>query len=179
VRVRENGPLAFNAPLTVAGKDEGLRLTLCRCGQSKNKPYFDGSHTAAGFTATGELAEVKSEPLAQRNGPVAATPIIRWKSSPAPAAPSAASPKLGSAAAASRRTSPTATAATRRRASWRSDDRRRATPRTLLTHAATAAGGGKARRLAPSPQPARPPIPPTRVAAGEFAVALAPVQAST
>jgi CDGSH-type Zn-finger protein/uncharacterized Fe-S cluster protein YjdI len=75
VRVRENGPLAFNAPLTVAGQDEGLRLTLCRCGQSKNKPYCDGSHTAAGFTATGEVAEVKSEPLAERAGPLAVTPI--------------------------------------------------------------------------------------------------------
>lgn len=75
VRVRENGPLAVHAPLTIAGADAGLRATLCRCGASKNKPYCDGSHTAAGFTATGEVAEVKSEPLAQRAGPLAVTPI--------------------------------------------------------------------------------------------------------
>ncbi|MCA3557141.1 MAG: CDGSH iron-sulfur domain-containing protein, partial [Rhodobacter sp.] len=26
-------------------------LFLCRCGQSKTKPYCDGSHKAAGFQA--------------------------------------------------------------------------------------------------------------------------------
>jgi CDGSH-type Zn-finger protein/uncharacterized Fe-S cluster protein YjdI len=75
VRVRENGPLAVHAPLTIAGQDAGLRATLCRCGASKNKPYCDGSHGAAGFTATGEVAEVQSEPLAQRAGPVEVAPI--------------------------------------------------------------------------------------------------------
>jgi CDGSH-type Zn-finger protein/uncharacterized Fe-S cluster protein YjdI len=74
VRLRENGPLAFNAPLTVAGKDEGLRLTLCRCGHSQNKPYCDGSHVAAGFTASGEVPTAESQPLAQRAGPVTVEP---------------------------------------------------------------------------------------------------------
>ena len=52
LRVRENGPLAINAPLVIDGVDQGLRATLCRCGQSKKKPYCDGSHTAAGFMAS-------------------------------------------------------------------------------------------------------------------------------
>src|SRR5262245_11642473 len=51
VRVRENGPLAVRAELTLDGQSKGFRLTLCRCGASKQKPYCDGSHAAAGFTA--------------------------------------------------------------------------------------------------------------------------------
>lgn len=68
VHVRENGPLAFHAALSVAGQDVGYRATLCRCGASQNKPYCDGSHTAAGFAATGEPATTPSEPLAARAG---------------------------------------------------------------------------------------------------------------
>ena len=74
VRIRENGPLAFHALLTVAGKDAGLRTTLCRCGASKNKPFCDGSHTAAGFTATGEPATKDSQALAVRDGALAVSP---------------------------------------------------------------------------------------------------------
>jgi CDGSH-type Zn-finger protein/uncharacterized Fe-S cluster protein YjdI len=76
VRVRENGPLALNAPLQIDGADAGLRATLCRCGASKNKPFCDGSHTAAAFVATGEPATQESQPLPVRNGPlqVTATP---------------------------------------------------------------------------------------------------------
>lgn len=74
VRVRENGPLAINAPLTIEGAEQGLRATLCRCGQSKKKPYCDGSHTAAGFTATGEPAPQDSQALETRNGPVSIKP---------------------------------------------------------------------------------------------------------
>lgn len=74
VRVRENGPLAFHAALTVAGQDVGYRATLCRCGSSQNKPFCDGSHTAAGFTATGEPASTPSEPLAARAGALDVAP---------------------------------------------------------------------------------------------------------
>ena len=74
VRVRENGPLAFHAPLTIADTPDGYRATLCRCGASKNKPYCDGSHATSGFVATGEPATTPSEPLAQRNGPLHVEP---------------------------------------------------------------------------------------------------------
>jgi CDGSH-type Zn-finger protein/uncharacterized Fe-S cluster protein YjdI len=75
VRVRENGPLAFRAPLTIDGQDAGYRATLCRCGASTHKPYCDGSHSAAGFAASGEAAPAESTPLAQRNGALTVEPI--------------------------------------------------------------------------------------------------------
>jgi CDGSH-type Zn-finger protein/uncharacterized Fe-S cluster protein YjdI len=68
VRVLENGPLAVRATLQVRGVSAGFRATLCRCGASKNKPYCDGSHSAAGFQATGEPATKPSEPLGIRGG---------------------------------------------------------------------------------------------------------------
>ena len=73
-RVRENGPLAIHAPMSIAGVDAGFRATLCRCGQSQNKPYCDGSHTAAGFLATGEPATQVFQALDKRDGPLNITP---------------------------------------------------------------------------------------------------------
>jgi CDGSH-type Zn-finger protein/uncharacterized Fe-S cluster protein YjdI len=74
LRIRENGPLAFRAELRIAG-EQAFRATLCRCGASQNRPYCDGSHAPAGFTATGEPAARVSEPLAARGGPVNVNPI--------------------------------------------------------------------------------------------------------
>jgi CDGSH-type Zn-finger protein/uncharacterized Fe-S cluster protein YjdI len=74
VRIRESGPYAFHAELSVAGDTSSFRATLCRCGASRNKPYCDGSHHEAGFQATGEPATVDSEALGRRNGPVEVTP---------------------------------------------------------------------------------------------------------
>jgi len=76
VRVRENGPLAFEAELQIRGERQASpRATLCRCGQSKNKPWCDGGHTAAGFVATGEPATASFEALVVRNGPLDVRPI--------------------------------------------------------------------------------------------------------
>jgi uncharacterized Fe-S cluster protein YjdI/CDGSH-type Zn-finger protein len=73
LRLRENGPLAVNAPL--AGAVTGWRATLCRCGASQRKPYCDGSHHEARFVATGEPAELASEALAARGGTLTVTPL--------------------------------------------------------------------------------------------------------
>jgi CDGSH-type Zn-finger protein/uncharacterized Fe-S cluster protein YjdI len=70
VQVRENGPLALRAALVLDGAAAGNRATLCRCGQSKNKPYCDGSHVAAGFAASGEPATGDVTALAVRDGPL-------------------------------------------------------------------------------------------------------------
>lgn len=74
-RVRENGPVAIAADLELEGHGSVLRATLCRCGHSQNKPFCDGSHTAAGFTATGEPAIVASQPLAERAGKLKVRPL--------------------------------------------------------------------------------------------------------
>jgi CDGSH-type Zn-finger protein/uncharacterized Fe-S cluster protein YjdI len=75
MRVRENGPNAIHAPLIVSGKPDGFRATFCRCGQSKNKPYCDGSHHEAGFAATGEPETISLDPLAVRDGPLKVDPL--------------------------------------------------------------------------------------------------------
>ena len=73
-RIRENGPIAINASMTLNGESIGLRATLCRCGASNNKPFCDGSHTRAGFAATGEPAARNVEALAARKGAVNLAP---------------------------------------------------------------------------------------------------------
>jgi len=70
IAVRENGPLAVHAEIELNGDRIGVRATLCRCGQSNNKPYCDGSHVAAGFVASGEPETTRSQPLAKRDGPL-------------------------------------------------------------------------------------------------------------
>ena len=74
-QIRENGPLAIHAALTIEGHGAMYRATLCRCGASKNKPFCDGSHVAAAFQATGEPETKPSEPLAVRGGELTVTPM--------------------------------------------------------------------------------------------------------
>jgi uncharacterized Fe-S cluster protein YjdI len=54
VRLAAHGPLQVHGDVRVvdeAGDDfaHGPRAALCRCGQSKRKPWCDGSHHDAGF----------------------------------------------------------------------------------------------------------------------------------
>lgn len=52
----KNGPLLLKGNVTIfaaTGRPawQGTKTALCRCGQSKNKPFCDGAHKAAGFEA--------------------------------------------------------------------------------------------------------------------------------
>ena len=60
IRVRENGPLVLPAKFVIVdhlgnaftlpvGKEN---VALCRCGQSKSKPFCDGSHKSCAFQAS-------------------------------------------------------------------------------------------------------------------------------
>lgn len=56
IRPSENGPYLVKGPVKLIDADgndfaPGGNIALCRCGQSKNKPFCDGSHTAAEFKA--------------------------------------------------------------------------------------------------------------------------------
>ena len=58
VRVRPDGPLKVAGQfqfVDAAGRVLGAcqEAALCRCGASRNKPFCDGSHRAAGFEAAG------------------------------------------------------------------------------------------------------------------------------
>jgi CDGSH-type Zn-finger protein/uncharacterized Fe-S cluster protein YjdI len=75
LRLRENGPYAVHAPLAIAGHDDGFRATLCRCGQSSNKPWCDSSHVAAAFVASGEPPSGAVDALAVRDGPLDVVPL--------------------------------------------------------------------------------------------------------
>jgi CDGSH-type Zn-finger protein len=59
IRCRENGPLLIQGPFKITdhlgneftqpvGKEF---IALCRCGQSQNKPFCDGSHKTCSFQA--------------------------------------------------------------------------------------------------------------------------------
>jgi CDGSH-type Zn-finger protein len=59
IRCRENGPLVIQGEVRVVdhlGNEFALpthksAVALCRCGQSRTKPFCDGSHKQCGFQA--------------------------------------------------------------------------------------------------------------------------------
>lgn len=62
VQVAYNGPLFLRGDLDIENADDDMqgvdfRAALCRCGQSKNKPFCDNSHLKAGFEDFGAVGE--------------------------------------------------------------------------------------------------------------------------
>lgn len=59
IRCRINGPLVVEGPVRIIDHEgneftissEKSNVALCRCGQSTNKPFCDGSHRNCGFVA--------------------------------------------------------------------------------------------------------------------------------
>ena len=56
ITINKNGPVRVEGDFTIqdpSGKAFGLggraAVSLCRCGQSANKPFCDGSHNRIGF----------------------------------------------------------------------------------------------------------------------------------
>lgn len=73
IDVRNNGPLRIEGDFKIcdqAGNEFGLAgrtvISLCRCGQSANKPFCDGAHSRMGF---------KSEEVARELPPPAPKPV--------------------------------------------------------------------------------------------------------
>jgi CDGSH-type Zn-finger protein/uncharacterized Fe-S cluster protein YjdI len=102
IAVAYNGPLFVRGDLAIEGAPADMpgvrfRAALCRCGQSKNKPFCDNSHEAAGFKDYGAVGETGVGLTAEggalaikpiRDGPlqvkgnvtiVAATGLERWR----------------------------------------------------------------------------------------------------
>ncbi len=65
ITVSNNGPLRIEGEMTLvdaAGKEFGLGgrsvVSYCRCGNSQNKPFCDGSHARTGFESVCEAREL-------------------------------------------------------------------------------------------------------------------------
>ena len=65
ITVRNHGPLRIEGSFTIEdaeGKAFDLAgrtvISLCRCGQSENKPFCDGTHGRGGFQSTIEARQL-------------------------------------------------------------------------------------------------------------------------
>jgi len=65
VTVVHNGPIRIEGEFEIqdpSGKAFGLAgrtaISLCRCGQSANKPFCDGAHRGCGFTDAVEARDL-------------------------------------------------------------------------------------------------------------------------
>jgi len=65
ITINSNGSVRIEGEFEIVdagGKPYGLAgrktISLCRCGQSANKPFCDGAHNKCGFKHTGEAFDL-------------------------------------------------------------------------------------------------------------------------
>lgn len=73
IQLDEDGPLYVKGDITIINGEEQLvlndtRVALCRCGESKNKPFCDNSHIEAHFEASGTVLQPQTEITAMGGG---------------------------------------------------------------------------------------------------------------
>lgn len=78
ITVANAGPLFARGQLAIEGAPDDMpgvrfRAALCRCGQSKNKPFCDNAHEKAGFTDHGAVG-ARGKGFAVAGGPLKITP---------------------------------------------------------------------------------------------------------
>lgn len=79
INVSYNGPLFVRGDLDIDGAPEDVpglkfRAALCRCGESKQKPFCDNSHEEAGFRDYGAVGE-SGDAGVQAGGPLQVRPV--------------------------------------------------------------------------------------------------------
>jgi CDGSH-type Zn-finger protein len=69
IRVRDDGPYKVTGPVRIVDPDGNeLRppdpdrpVVLCRCGQSRTKPFCDAAHKSSGFSSCVRAARAAAE----------------------------------------------------------------------------------------------------------------------
>jgi len=65
IHLRDNGPLFVEGPVKIVDADGRVfeipvgkkAVALCRCGQTKRRPFCDGTHKACGWAAADRAPE--------------------------------------------------------------------------------------------------------------------------
>jgi len=89
ITVRNNGPVRIEGDFEIYDAEGNAfdlagrtAVSLCRCGQSENKPFCDGKHKECAFAS-----EVKARVLEPLPSPAAAAPAPAVPAPPSPSTP--------------------------------------------------------------------------------------------
>lgn len=79
VTLANNGPLYLEGDLNIAGLSDDMpgvrfRAALCRCGDSRNKPFCDNTHEKAEFRDRGAIGDTGQADLESTGGPLQVKP---------------------------------------------------------------------------------------------------------